>query len=157
VLSPCSTVLHPFTFRACVMHALTKRAQVALYLPSYAVGCARWADLHRVAPPTPCSGVPLTGNVEAPAFALPLAALVIGAALATGIPLLTALEATQGQIDGFFSQLGGICGRLTYDLPAGIPLLMKPGIDAFEEGKNDIGVFSKKTERDDFDVKGRKK
>ena len=33
------------------------------------------------------------------------------------------LEATQGQIDGFFSQLppesGGICGRLTYDLPLG--------------------------------------
>ena len=33
------------------------------------------------------------------------------------------LKASQGQIDGFFSQLppesGGICGRLTYDLPLG--------------------------------------
>ena len=42
-------------------------------------------------------------------------------------------------------------------LAAGIPILMKPGVDAFEEQKNDIGVFTKKTERgDDFDVKGRK-
>ena len=39
---------------------------------------------------------------------------------------VTTLEATQGQMDGFFSQLpykchleeGGICGRLTSDLPS---------------------------------------
>lgn len=57
------------------------------------------------------NGVPLTGNVEAPAWALPVLAVGVAAVIAVAVPLL-----------------------------------LKPGTDAFNEQRNDIGVFSDKDE-----------